>query len=188
MEAFSLFEKHGGKGYIGEEVTQLQHAVQAAKQAEHFCNNANIPEKRDIVLGAFFHDIGHLLCYEFPEKYPLMGNIGVYEHEIYGANYLRGLGYSELTCAIVENHIRTKRYLITKNVAYYNRLSDASKKTFEYQGGKLNEREMNDFENDPLFNFHLKMRHWDDCAKNTTPHILADTANYFEKIKSTFSI
>ena len=36
--AFVLYELYGDKGYIGEEVTQLQHAVQAAKQAEEYCN------------------------------------------------------------------------------------------------------------------------------------------------------
>ena len=32
---FSLYRKRGGEEYIGEPVTQLQHAIQCALQAEH---------------------------------------------------------------------------------------------------------------------------------------------------------
>ena len=53
-EIFSLFDKFGQENYIGEEVTQLQHAQQAAAWA--------LKEGFDefVVLGAFLHDIG---CY-----------------------------------------------------------------------------------------------------------------------------
>ena len=51
-EIFSLFDKFGGENYIGEEVTQLQHAQQAAACA--------LKEGFDefVILGAFLHDIG----------------------------------------------------------------------------------------------------------------------------------
>lgn len=185
--AFMLYELYGQKGYIGEDVTQLQHAVQAAKQAEKYCNKnydtISREERRAIILGALFHDIGHLLYYAEPDKFPLMGDVGVFEHEIYGANFLRGLNFPELTCEIVLNHINTKRYLITKNPDYYNKLSDASKETFNYQGGTMGEDEVLDFEADPYFKYHLKMREWDDNAKSTDPDILADTDDYFLRLK-----
>lgn len=185
--AFILYELYGDKGYIGEEVTQLQHAVQAAKQAEEFCNentdSITTDERKAIIMGAFFHDIGHLLYYAEPDKIPLMGDVGVFEHEIYGANFLRGLNFPDLTCEIVLNHIRTKRYLITKNPEYHNKLSDASKETFKYQGGMMSEDEILDFEVDPNFKYHLKMREWDDKAKLTDPTILSDTYNYFNRLK-----
>ena len=60
-EIFSLFDKFGGENYIGEEVSQLQHAQQAAACA--------MKEGFDdfVILGAFLHDIGcyrteHLSC------------------------------------------------------------------------------------------------------------------------------
>ena len=62
----------GGAGYIGEEVTQYQHAMQCFLQAQKYIeeNKKDIHFKdispREIKLGAFLHDIGHLL--EFDNK------------------------------------------------------------------------------------------------------------------------
>ena len=48
----------GDKGYIGEDITQLEHAMQAALLAEkENCSS-------DVVLAAFLHDIGHLIALE----------------------------------------------------------------------------------------------------------------------------
>ena len=33
---FELYRRHGGRGYIGEAVTQYQHAVQCSLLAEEF--------------------------------------------------------------------------------------------------------------------------------------------------------
>ena len=51
-EIFGLFDKFGQENYIGEEVSQLQHAQQAAACA--------LKEGFDefVILGAFLHDIG----------------------------------------------------------------------------------------------------------------------------------
>ena len=51
-EIFSLFDKFGQENYIGEEVSQLQHAQQAASCA--------LKEGFDefVIIGAFLHDIG----------------------------------------------------------------------------------------------------------------------------------
>lgn len=176
--AFNLFNKYGSKGYIGENVTQLQHAAQCAMLAESYCKKENIkkPLKTELVTGCFLHDIGHLLTFE-DKKYKLMGDYGVMNHENMGSNYLRTIGFTENVCQFVENHIMTKRYLITKNDSYYNNLSEASKKTFEYQGGKLTSTEITQFENNKLFEFHLKIREWDDLAKSTEKIMLETIAN-----------
>ncbi|XP_042875354.1 uncharacterized protein LOC122255377 [Penaeus japonicus] len=55
MEVFSLFEQFGEIDYIGEAVTQVQHALQAA----HLAEKEEFPE--EIVLGALLHDVGHLI-------------------------------------------------------------------------------------------------------------------------------
>ena len=72
-----------------------------------------------------------------------------------GAIFLSRLGFPDKVCKLVAAHIVTERYLITKNPKYYNNLS-ASKQTFEYQGGRLDHRQLKAFENDDLFLFHLK--------------------------------
>ena len=69
-----------------------------------------------------------------------MGKYGVMDHEEIGVNLMKEHGFNNNICEFVRNHIKTKRYLITKNKNYYNNLSSASKKTFEYQGGFLEEK------------------------------------------------
>lgn len=51
---FTLYERHGADDYIGEAITQIEHMSQAAElaMAEGFDD--------EVVLAAFFHDIGHL--------------------------------------------------------------------------------------------------------------------------------
>lgn len=84
----------------------------------------------EIILGAFLHDIGHLFEYQNPNL-DIMEinnvNYGVKNHEKVGADYLRKLDFSEITCSLVENHIKIKRYLLTKNSDYMEQLSNASK-------------------------------------------------------------
>lgn len=196
---FELYRRHGGRGYIGEEVTQYQHAVQCSLLAEEFTKSQeflNLVSSNPInpvhfIVGCFFHDIGHLLKYEtdLAEQFQCkeMGDnvetsLGVMHHEQKGANYLRTLGYHEDICSIVENHINIKRYLITKNPSYYDKLSEASKGTFLYQGGKMSQEELNNFENNRMFPYHLAMRKFDDQAKSTDANLLDKIAggNYLK--------
>ena len=186
MQAFELYEKYGNAGYIGEEVSQLQHAVQTAQQAEIYCNEKKIPFhiKREVILGAFFHDIGHLLEFIPTLNLPKMEDLGILNHEIHGAKFLKSLGYSSLICEMVENHINTKRYLITKNSNYYDNLSSASQSTFAFQGGTMTDDERINFENNSHFRLHINLRKWDENAKSTDPEILKQTNDYFNKLKS----
>lgn len=163
-EIFNLYVKYGNKNYIGEEVSQLEHGYQAALQAEK--NGYN----KSVIVGAFLHDIGHLLEFENPDL-KTMGNLGIMNHEKIGAEYLRSHGFPEITCSIVENHVNTKRYLISKNNDYFNNLSNASKQTFNYQGGKMSLDEQKNFENGEFFEIHLKMRSFDDLAKDVNMKI-----------------
>jgi len=181
-KVFSLYEKYGDNNYIGEEVSQVEHATQAALLASEMdlCN------KPDIILGAFLHDIGHLLVFE-NKHIERMGDLGALEHELVGCNYLTSLGFPERTCEIVRNHINTKRYLITKHPQYYDNLSDASKQTFKYQGGNMSEKELSDFQLDENFRIHLNIRQFDDNAKDTSLKMLEkikelDPINFYKKM------
>lgn len=184
----NLYKKHGDKAYIGESISQREHVIQAALLAENFfvSNATDDKYRNEIVLGALLHDIGNMLQYENPGEYELTGKYGIMHHEIYGANYLKELGFSDLVCEIVGTHVLTKRYLITKNPEYYHKLSDASKETYMYQGGELNDREIARYEENPFKNIHLKMREWDDTAKSTDPKLLEkikniDIVDYYSK-------
>jgi phosphonate degradation associated HDIG domain protein len=170
-EIFSLYEKHGSADYIGEPVSQIEHMSQAAKLA--------IDEGYDdeVVLAAFFHDIGHICVMHSSENN--MDGFGTKSHEKIGADYLREKGFSERIAQLVENHVQAKRYLTFISPDYHDKLSEASKKTLEYQGGKMNQDEAEKFQKDPLFDVSIRMRHWDEEAKETNMPLID-----MEKLKS----
>lgn len=156
-EIFSLYEQFGAEEYAGEKVSQLEHMVQAAQLA--------MEEGYDdeVVLAAFLHDVGHLLpVHDVSET---MDGYGVMDHEKVGADWLLELGMGERMCKLIASHVNAKRYLTWKYPSYYEQLSEASKKTLEYQGGRMEDEEAKAFESDPLFDLYIRMRTWDEAAK-----------------------
>jgi phosphonate degradation associated HDIG domain protein len=158
-EIFSLYENHGNADYIGEPVSQLEHMCQAAQLAEEEGHDD------EVVLAAFFHDIGHLCEFIMPVE--LMEGVGVLDHESIGQEYLVNSGFSERIAKLVKSHVEAKRFLTFKFPEYFEKLSDASKLTLQHQGGRMNAEEAEAFEADPMFDIYIKMRTWDDLAKIT---------------------
>lgn len=150
---FNLYKQYGHENY-GEGVTQLMHMVQAGKLAQKESYDD------EMVLAAFFHDIGHFL-----EESESMGAYGKMAHDQLGKKYLAEVGFPERMGILVASHVDAKRYLTYSNPEYYNLLSDASKKTLEYQGGPMTAEEAADYEKDPLLERYIKLRYWDDQAK-----------------------
>lgn len=153
----ALFAQSGHDAYFGEPVTQLEHALQTAQLAEQ------AGADRETIIAAFLHDIGHLLPVSDTVGY--MDGYGTVDHERLGADYLRGLGYSEKTAQLIENHVNAKRYLTAKCMDYFERLSEASLRTLEFQGGPMSADEAARFERHPYFDQILQMRRWDEQAK-----------------------
>jgi len=94
--------------YIGEPISQLEHALQCAKFA--FDSGAD----DETVMAALFHDLGHV-CVKHQQVHeklgiPLesMGNVGIKNHEEVGATYLLQLGFSEKVAALVKGHVQAK--------------------------------------------------------------------------------
>ena len=156
-EIMTLYHQYGGEDYIGEPVSQIEHMCQCAQLAESEGHD------EEIILAAFFHDIGHLCEHIMPVQQ--MDGYGVVDHEKSGADYLRSKGFSETIASLVENHVQAKRYLTRSDPGYYEQLSAASKKTLEFQGGRMTKEEAMAFESDPLFDLHIKLRRWDEKAK-----------------------
>ena len=81
--------------------------------------------------------------YKKVKNYPwnLIQNVNGWE---YGTNYnyLKNINMNEKVCKLVNGHVNAKKYLVTTNNEYYNKLSHASKKTLEYQGGKMTKKEV----------------------------------------------
>lgn len=153
----SLYKKYGNADYIGEPVSQLEHMCQSAQLAEE----EEYPD--EVILAAFFHDIGHLCEHFMPVAY--MGGYGVVDHEKLGADFLRQKGFSERVCKLVQSHVEAKRYLTFKFPEYYDQLSEASRRTLEFQGGVMSVEEALLFEEDPDAELILALRKWDEAAK-----------------------
>ncbi|MES2775059.1 MAG: HD domain-containing protein [Bacteroidota bacterium] len=156
-EVLSLYIRYGQNDYIGEPVSQIEHMCQCAQLAE----DAGYDD--DVILAAFFHDIGHLLESEMDTTQ--MDGYGVVDHEKLGAGYLVEKGFSKKIGKLVASHVIAKRYLTFKYEEYYFRLSDASKKTLSFQGGPMSEQEAKLFETDPLHKLYIQLRLWDEQAK-----------------------
>jgi 2-amino-1-hydroxyethylphosphonate dioxygenase (glycine-forming) len=156
-EIMMLFEEQGGHEYAGEKISQLEHMCQTAQLA--------IDEGQDdeVILAAFLHDIGHLLPQQ--DENESMNGFGMMDHEKMGAYYLSRLGFSEKVCRLIASHVAAKRYLTYKYPEYYSQLSEASKQTLEFQGGKMNEIEARAFEQDHYFQLYIQLRKWDEAAK-----------------------
>ncbi|KAI9007653.1 hypothetical protein DFJ74DRAFT_711899 [Hyaloraphidium curvatum] len=168
------------RGYIGEPVSQLEHALQAGHFAGTFYDNdskiATLPVSREsAVLAALLHDVGHLSPHQFHEHMtdPAAdgGTVtwGIVGHETIGAEYLFDLGLPKQICDLVAAHVEVKRYLCSRDRGYYERLSEASKSTLRHQGGPMSSSECEALEaSDPLLPMKILVRMADEAAKDPT--------------------
>lgn len=163
----ALLEASVHTDYIGESVSQLEHMLQCA----YFAAQRQADDA--LVLAALLHDVGHLCA---GPNAPQMAGLGVVRHEHIGADYLRGLGFSERVCTLVAGHVDAKRYLALRKAGYLGRLSEASLGTLRHQGGPMTEEEARRFEAQPQFEDMLKVRMWDEEGKQAglaVPHLAA---------------
>jgi len=177
-EIKALFDQHGREPYYGEEVSQFEHAAQAAELA------LRDGYDEEVQIAAFLHDIGHMLPTDDPAE--LMDDYGRRDHEGVAADWLRRRGFSDQVGILIENHVNAKRYLTWKNPAYFAALSEASIQTLAFQGGPMEKVEAEAFEKNPYFDLIIRMRRWDEAAKlqdYPTPdldHYLELIWNYLE--------
>jgi 2-amino-1-hydroxyethylphosphonate dioxygenase (glycine-forming) len=149
-----LLQSGAGHDYIGEPVSQLEHALQCAQLAR------NDQADEQTIIAALLHDVGHLLQSDMQ-----MGEYGVKYHETLGAHYALDCGLPQKVASLIEGHVQAKRYLTYKNPDYFNKLSYASLQTLAFQCGPMSQEEAEVFERDPLFKEKLQMRSWDEQAK-----------------------
>jgi phosphonate degradation associated HDIG domain protein len=167
QEILNLFEENGGSMYGGEEVTQLEHALQCAELARQ--NNAS----DELITASLLHDIGHLL-HDLPDD---ASDNGIDDmHELLGDRYLQNhfkLGAVEP----VKLHVQAKRYLCAVEQGYYETLSEPSKISLQFQGGVMNEEEIKHFEQNTYYKEAVDLRRWDDLAKD--PNLVSPTIDSF---------
>jgi gamma-butyrobetaine dioxygenase len=154
-EIFDLFARRGGDAYFGEPVSQLEHALQTAWQAEY----ANAPES--LIVAALLHDIGHLL-HKLPEDIADQGIDA--RHEKIGGGWL-AKHFSPAVAEPVKLHVTAKRYLCAVDAAYQARLSPASIQSLALQGGVMDAEAVQCFEQNNFYRDAIALRRWDDEAK-----------------------
>lgn len=154
-EILQLFRDRGDSQYGNEAVTQVEHALQAAKLA------MNAGADAELISAALLHDIGHLL-HDLPEDAPDQGVDD--RHEITGGHWLEK-HFGEPVAGPVRLHVPAKRYLCAVDPDYHALLSRPSKQSLALQGGPMMLDEVTKFEKNPQFQRAVQLRRWDDEAK-----------------------
>lgn len=120
-----LFNKYGNEEYmIGESITQINHALQAARIAEV----AGAPN--EIIIGLLLHDIGQLLGHNSSME-ELHGS-----HDDIGYYWLKDNGFSDIICNIARYHTAAKVLLCRDDPDYIKQLSPASQESYLIQKEK----------------------------------------------------
>ena len=164
-QLFDILVAQGDGDYLGERVSQLQHSLQCAYLARQ---DPTYGTDNEVVLAALLHDVGRFIPAALKMEKMVAPDgtyVGRASHEILGESYLRDIGYSDKVAQLVGAHVLAKRYLTAVDQAYYDGLSDTSKKSLMFQGGVFNDEQVHDAQRDPLLQAKLSVRRWDDQAK-----------------------
>ena len=154
-EVTALFAKRGTSAYFGEQVSVLEHMLQAA----HFAEEEGAPPH--LVLAALLHDVGHLVD-DVPDDLADWHEDA--KHEVVGGAWLARRFGPEVSDP-VRLHVPAKRYLCATDPSYFNELSPASVVTLKLQGGPMKPDEVAAFEREPRFRDAVRVRKWDDRGK-----------------------
>ncbi len=154
-EIVTILEGPGARAYFGEPVSVLEHSLQAA----HFARAAGAAA--ELVLAALLHDIGHVIG-DAPDDIGEWHTDG--RHEQIGSVWLArrfGLAVSDP----VRLHVAAKRYLCATTPEYLAKLTAASLRTLELQGGTMSTDEVEGFRREAYFRDAVRVRLWDDRGK-----------------------
>jgi phosphonate degradation associated HDIG domain protein len=160
-EVIELMRRRGSEAYLGEPVSQLEHALEAALIA------SRAEAQPALIVAALLHDIGHLL-HDHGENAASEG-IDT-RHEIAGYHWLLAR-FGPAVAEPVLDHVAAKRYLCAVEPDYFSGLSPASVESLALQGGPFGAAETRAFEAKPYWREAVILRRWDDAAK--TPGMAA---------------
>ena len=140
--------------YIGEKVTMSEHMIQTAMLAEKAKCSTNL------ICSCLLHDYGHFIL-ENPDE--LVNKMKDGKHEDIGCEFLKKYFIKDVLGPI-KYHVKAKRYL-ARDEKYYRLLSEASKVSLKLQGGTMDKKEAEEFENNEFFVDSIKLRKFDESAK-----------------------
>jgi len=170
-ELAELFARTGELHY-GEDVSQLEHALQTA----HHARIDGAPPA--LIVAALLHDVGHLLQ-KIGEN---AADFGIdTRHEHIGAGYLARAFGSDVTEPI-RLHVAAKRYRVTVDPAYLQGLSKASLQSLALQGGAMSEEEVAAFLAEPAAASALRLRGYDEAGKAPRADV-AGFESYYDMLR-----
>jgi gamma-butyrobetaine dioxygenase len=148
-----------GMTYLGEDVTMIQHQLQAGALAIG-CSDA-------LVVAALMHDIGHVIGRQEGEAdaAEALADDRDAHHDASGARWLSrwfGPGVTEP----VRLHVSAKRFLVSTERDYAAKLSEASVHTLRLQGGPMSAQEARDFQVLRYARDAVALRRLDEAAKD----------------------
>jgi [1-hydroxy-2-(trimethylamino)ethyl]phosphonate dioxygenase len=152
---FEILGCAGAAQYGNERVTQLDHALQCAQQAEA----SGAPPA--LIGAALLHDIGHLV-HKFGEDAALRGIDD--RHERLGSKLLAKWFVPALS-EPVALHVDAKRYLCATEPSYNAILSAGSVRSLALQGGAYDPAGAEAFRAQPYAEDAVRVRRWDEAAK-----------------------
>jgi len=138
----------GDRAFDGETVNLLAHGLQCAALLA-----AVEPSDLELQVAGLVHDVGTIVAPGEPSR-----------HAWIGADVVRSL-LGDRVATLVGGHDQAKRYLVTTDAAYRERLSPRSIATLRGQGGLLDPTERAAFEERAEFDALLSLRRADDGAK-----------------------
>lgn len=153
-EIARTFAARGGEAY-GEDVSQLDHALQCARLAQE--EGAADP----LIAAALLHDYGHLL--EGSGEAAARDGRDA-RHEIHGARALRRW-FGPAVAGPVALHVAAKRYLCAVEPGYEAALSPASMLSLKLQGGRFTPAQCRRFARSRFAADAIRLRRWDDRGK-----------------------
>ncbi len=173
-ELEALFSRWGTNKY-DEQVSQIEHAVQCADYAR--IDNAD----DELIVATLLHDIGHLLELERRAGNAILTKND--DHESTGAAYL-ARHFSSAVTAPIALHVEAKRFLCATEDSYFAKLSPASVRSLEMQGGKMSAVEVERFTKHPARERAVALRRWDELGKDLEPSGLtfADFSEYIHRV------
>ncbi len=166
----ALLRTEGAHDYLGEPVSQAVHMLQAAALAE------SAGAAPALVAAALLHDVGHFTGAVSGHEL-MQGRDN--QHAEAGADWLAQWFGPEVT-GPVRLHVAAKRYLAAVEPGYLGGLSPASRYTLRVQGGPMGAAEMAAFEAHPQAHEALRLRRWDDAAKD--PAVSPPAFGYYQPL------
>ncbi len=150
-----IFARRGSEEYLGEPVTMAEHLLQGATIAEQ---NG---QDEEIIVAALLHDIGH-----FTSEFGMftMDDTEDRHHEDAGEKVLAPF-FPRVIADCVRHHVAAKRYLCATRPEYFARLSTASVKSLQLQGGPMDAAEVAAFANEPHLAQIIAVRYLDEAGK-----------------------